>query len=51
MKVVYEYPVVTCYRSFLVFGTGNPFEVNTKEYHGTVMTTDHNFVFHVFEVM
>ena len=46
-----KFPAGTCYRSFLVVGTGNPFEANIKEYHGTVMTPDHNFVFHVFEVM
>lgn len=46
-----QYPAGTCYRSFLVVGTGNPFEDNIKEYHGTVMTPNHTFVFHVFEVM
>ena len=38
-------------RRFFIVGTGNPFNQNIKDYIGTVMSPDHTFVFHVFEVM
>lgn len=45
------YPAGSYHRSFIVVGTGNPFEVRIKEYHGTIMSQDHVFVYHVFEVV
>lgn len=38
-------------RRFLVAGTGIEFHAVVKGYIGTVMTPDHSFVFHVFEVL
>lgn len=37
-------------RRFVIVGTGHPFQYAIKRHIGTVMTRDHSFVFHVFEV-
>lgn len=36
---------------FFIVGTGHSFHQDIKDYIGTVMSRDHTFVFHVFEVM
>jgi len=37
-------------RKFVVIGTGMIFDVPIQEHVGTVMTDDHAYVFHIFEV-
>lgn len=47
----YGYVPRDFYRSFMVVGTGASFDNIIKGYIDTVMTDDHTYVFHVFEVM